>query len=65
MTLLPALSVHEPIAQSPNIQLVPFRDPAPSRQIALVWRKSSALDSFLHTLGDAIGTLARAQLPKA
>ena len=65
VTLLPALSVHEPIAQSPNIQLVPFRDPAPSRQIALVWRKSSALDSFLHTLGDAIGTLARAQLPKA
>ena len=65
VTLLPALSVHEPIAQSPNIRLVPFRDPPPSRQIALVWRKSSALDGFLHTLGDAIGALARAQLPQA
>jgi LysR family hydrogen peroxide-inducible transcriptional activator len=65
VTLLPALSVHEPIAQSPNIQLVPFRDPPPSRQIALVWRKSSALEDFLHTLGDAIGRLARAQLPQA
>jgi LysR family hydrogen peroxide-inducible transcriptional activator len=59
------LSVHEPIAQSPNIKLVPFRDPAPSRQIALVWRKSSALDGFLQQLADAIGTLARAQLPQA
>ena len=63
VTLLPALSVHEPIAQSPNIRLIPFRAPAPSRQIALAWRKSSALDSFLRTLADAIGTLARAQLP--
>jgi LysR family transcriptional regulator, hydrogen peroxide-inducible genes activator len=63
VTLLPALSVHEPIAQSPNIRLIPFRAPAPSRQIALAWRKSSALDGFLRTLADAIGTLARAQLP--
>ena len=63
VTLLPALSVHEPIAQSPNIRLVPFRDPPPSRQIALVWRKSSAMDGFLHSLADVIGTLARAQLP--
>lgn len=63
VTLLPALSVHEPIAQSPNIRLIPFRAPAPSRQIALAWRKSSALDRFLRTLADAIGTLARAQLP--
>ena len=65
VTLLPALSVHEPIAQSPNITLVPFKKPAPSRQIALVWRKSSALDGFLHQLADAIGPLARAQLPQA
>ena len=62
VTLLPALSVHEPIAQSPNIRLVPFRDPPPSRQIALVWRKSSALDGFLHQLADVIGAMARAQL---
>ena len=62
VTLLPALSVHEPIAQSPNIRLVPFRDPPPSRQIALVWRKSSALDGFLQQLAEVIGTQARAQL---
>ena len=64
VTLLPALSVHEPIAQSPNIRLVPFRDPPPSRHIALVWRKSSALDGFLHQLADVIGAMARAQLPQ-
>jgi len=63
VTLLPALSVHAPIVQPANIQLVPFRAPAPSRQIALVWRKSSALDGFLRILADCIGTLARAQLP--
>lgn len=63
VTLLPALSVHAPVAQPPNIRVVPFRKPAPSRRIALVWRKSSALDGFLHTLADAIGPLARAQLP--
>ncbi len=63
VTLLPALSVQAPVAQPPNIRVVPFRKPAPSRRIALVWRKSSALDGFLHTLADAIGPLARAQLP--
>ena len=64
VTLLPALAVHEPIAQSPNIRLLPFRDPPPSRQIALVWRKSSATDEFLRRLAEAIGTWVRAQLPQ-
>lgn len=62
VTLLPALSVQPPIVQPAGIQLVPFRQPAPSRRIALVWRKSSALDGFLLGVADAIGTLARAQL---
>jgi LysR family hydrogen peroxide-inducible transcriptional activator len=62
VTLLPALSVHAPVAQPAGIQLVPFRAPAPSRRIALVWRKSSAMDGFLQQLADTIGTLARAQL---
>ena len=65
VTLLPALSVHEPIAQPANIRLVPFRGTAPSRRIALVWRKSSALDAFLHQLGDPIGGAPRAQLAAA
>src|SRR5690606_20295083 len=64
VTLLPALSVHAPIVQPAGIRLVPFRKPAPNRRIALVWRKSSALDGFLRDLADAIGALARAQLPR-
>ncbi|MEO6155496.1 MAG: DNA-binding transcriptional regulator OxyR [Thermomonas sp.] len=63
VTLLPALSVHSPVVQPANIRLVKFRDPVPSRQIALVWRRSSALDGFLHSFGETLGTLARAQLP--
>lgn len=65
ITLLPALSVHAPVAQPRNIRLVPFRDPPPSRRIALVWRKSSAMDGFLRRLADAIGELARVQLQAA
>ena len=65
VTLLPALSVHAPIPQSPGIRLVEFKAPAPSRRIALVWRKSSALGDFLQTLGEAFATLAQAQLPQA
>jgi LysR family hydrogen peroxide-inducible transcriptional activator len=64
VTLLPALSVHEPVVQPANIRLVAFDAPVPSRQIALVWRRSSALDGFLHDLGATLGTLARAQLPQ-
>lgn len=65
VTLLPALSVHSPILQSPTIQLIPFQSPAPSRRIALVWRKSSALDGFLQHLGTRIAELAQAQLAQA
>ena len=50
LTLLPALAVKPPVARSPDIRLVPFADPAPSRRIAMVWRRSSALDAFLRHL---------------
>ena len=65
VTLLPALSVHAPVVTPDTIRLVDFSDPKPSRKIALVWRKSSAMDHFLQALADAIGALARAQLQAA
>ncbi len=65
VTLLPALSVHDPIVQPAGIRLVRFADPAPSRRIALVWRKSSALDGLLQQLAEVVGTQARAQLAQA
>lgn len=47
ITLLPALSVKPPVAQSDAIHLLRFRDSQPSRRIAMVWRRSSAMSDFL------------------
>ena len=47
VTLLPVLSVKPPVARSEDIHLVPFRDPPPSRRIAMAWRRSSAMAGFL------------------
>jgi LysR family transcriptional regulator, hydrogen peroxide-inducible genes activator len=50
VTLLPMLAVKPPVSPSENIRLLAFRDPPPSRRLALVWRKSSASASFLHAI---------------
>jgi len=50
ITLLPTLSVQPPVAQSENVHLLAFRGEAPSRRIAMVWRKSSAMGAFLKKL---------------
>ena len=47
ITLLPVLAVKPPVAPSREVTLMPFRAPAPSRRIALVWRRSSAMSEFL------------------
>ncbi len=47
ITLLPMLAVKPPIAPSRDVQLLPFRDPPPTRRIAMVWRRSSAMSVFL------------------
>lgn len=50
ITLLPMLAVQPPVAPSRDIRLVPFRDPPPTRRIAMVWRRSSAMSEFLSKL---------------
>jgi LysR family transcriptional regulator, hydrogen peroxide-inducible genes activator len=50
ITLLPILSVQPPVARSGNIRLVPFAAPPPSRKLAMVWRRSSAMAGFLTAL---------------
>lgn len=50
ITLMPILSVKPPIAATGNVIIRHFKNPAPSRTIALVWRQSSALSSFLREL---------------
>ena len=57
ITLLPILAIKPPIAQTENLAIKQFSDPAPSRHIALVWRKSSALSGFLHELADCFRNL--------
>ena len=57
VTLLPTLAVKPPVARSDSIHLVGFRDPPPSRRIAMAWRKSSAMGDFLARLADVFREL--------
>ncbi|MBP6597004.1 MAG: LysR family transcriptional regulator [Arenimonas sp.] len=57
VTLLPMLAVKPPVSASDNIRLLAFRDPPPSRRMALVWRKSSAMSGFLQALAAVIRDL--------
>lgn len=62
VTLLPTLAVKPPVARSDTIRLVDFRAPAPSRRIAMVWRRSTAMAGFLHELADVFRGLPRGLL---
>ncbi|MCX7564181.1 DNA-binding transcriptional regulator OxyR [Xanthomonadaceae bacterium XH05] len=50
VTLLPKLAVAPPVPASHDIALVPFHAPAPHRRIAMVWRRSCAMNEFLNEL---------------
>jgi len=54
VTLMPVLAVKPPIPETGNITLRPFAQPAPSRTIALVWRRSSPLGDFLRELAPSL-----------
>ncbi len=57
LTLLPTLAVKPPVARSQNIHLLSFQDSRPSRQIAMVWRRSSAMSEFLQKLAQVFREL--------
>lgn len=57
ITLMPLLAVKPPIAATDNMVIRPFEEPAPSRTIALVWRSSSALSSFLREFAESLRKL--------
>lgn len=57
MTLLPMLAIQPPVARSDNIHLLGFSDSRPSRRIAMVWRRSSAMADFLRSLADVFKQL--------
>jgi LysR family transcriptional regulator, hydrogen peroxide-inducible genes activator len=51
MTLLPTLSIKPPVPRSETIRLLDFRgEGRPSRRVAMVWRRSSAMTEFLAQL---------------
>jgi LysR family hydrogen peroxide-inducible transcriptional activator len=57
ITLLPMLAIKPPVSSSPDLKLVDFRAPAPSRRVAMVWRRSSAMGGFLHQLAGVLRSL--------
>jgi len=57
ITLLPTLAIKPPVARTDNVQLLEFAGHAPSRRIALVWRKSSSLGPFLERFAEVVRAL--------
>ncbi|TWI02691.1 LysR family hydrogen peroxide-inducible transcriptional activator [Luteimonas cucumeris] len=57
VTLLPMLATKPPVARSEAIHLLRFHDSQPSRRIALVWRRSSAMHGFLLQLAEVFRAL--------
>ncbi|KRF00370.1 transcriptional regulator [Frateuria sp. Soil773] len=57
VTLLPTLAVKPPMARTDNVHLIEFAGHAPSRRIALVWRKSSSMGAFLERFADVVRSL--------
>ncbi len=57
VTLLPMLAVKPPVSPSENIRLIAFKDPPPTRRLAMVWRKTSAMGDFLRELAQVLRDL--------
>jgi len=62
ITLLPMLAVQPPVPPSPDIHLLSFRGKPPSREIAMVWRRSSAMGEFLQHLAQQFRALPSERL---
>jgi len=57
ITLMPLLAVKPPIAATRNVVVRRFAEPVPKRTIAMVWRNSSALASFLREFAESLKEL--------
>lgn len=58
ITLLPALAVRPPVSQPEHLKLLPFQGQAPTRSIALIWRRSSALAPLLGQIAHNLRALS-------
>jgi LysR family hydrogen peroxide-inducible transcriptional activator len=57
VTLLPELAVRPPVPPSPDITLLRFADPPPSRQIAMLWRDTSTYQTVLPELAELVAAV--------
>ena len=57
MTLIPEMAIPTETARN-DIRILPFADPAPSREIGLIWRRSSGRRDEMKLLGDAVASCA-------
>jgi LysR family transcriptional regulator, hydrogen peroxide-inducible genes activator len=57
ITLLPVTAVKPPVAPVQGLHLLEFQGHPPSRRIAMVWRKSSAMNVFLKRLAEVFRQL--------
>lgn len=62
ITLLPTLAVQAPVPPNASIRLRPFAEPAPSRQIAMCWRRTSIHRELLPEVAQVIREIAEKQL---
>lgn len=53
MTLIPEMALSSETARN-NLRIVPFAEPAPAREIGLIWRKSSGRAEDMAALADAV-----------
>ena len=59
VTLLPELSVTAPVPVSPDVALLRFSDPVPSREVAMFWRPASVYGALLTEIAAEISAIAR------
>jgi LysR family transcriptional regulator, hydrogen peroxide-inducible genes activator len=64
VTLLPELSVDTEAPPGSNIAVRPFREPAPTRTIGLMWRRTSARGDEYRLLGELLRDEASRQLTR-
>jgi Transcriptional regulator len=57
MTLIPEMAIPTETARN-DIRILPFADPAPSREIGLIWRRSSGRRDEMKLLGEAVASCA-------
>ena len=59
VTLLPMLAVSDPVRDSPAVALRRFRAPAPHRDVAVVWRRTSVFRDLLPEVAVVLRDLPR------